>query len=206
MATHCSTLAWRIPQTEEPGDLQSMSRCPQSQTWLSYWTQRNFSITSVWLWNLRLWSPFPGTAFTIWGCGCGSYFPCSCTQRSRLGSRAPKSFIWCLLIYGSGYCWLPSAKGPGDPSQFKIAWAVRERHMVQAVSAHHSSIWRQKSPSSLNSTKSKTSVLSSSHIGCLLLQQWFILSLSRQILRGIWGQVRLSNFDCLKNPYLCSQV
>ena len=24
MATHCSTLAWRIPWTEEPGELQSM--------------------------------------------------------------------------------------------------------------------------------------------------------------------------------------
>ena len=25
MATHCSTLAWKIPQTEEPGGLQSMA-------------------------------------------------------------------------------------------------------------------------------------------------------------------------------------
>ena len=24
METHCSSLAWRIPQTEEPGGLQSM--------------------------------------------------------------------------------------------------------------------------------------------------------------------------------------
>ena len=24
MATHCSILAWRIPQTEEPGELESM--------------------------------------------------------------------------------------------------------------------------------------------------------------------------------------
>ena len=24
MATHCSTLAWRIPMTEEPGGLQSI--------------------------------------------------------------------------------------------------------------------------------------------------------------------------------------
>ena len=30
MATHCSTLAWKIPQTEEPGGLQSMAS--QSQT------------------------------------------------------------------------------------------------------------------------------------------------------------------------------
>ena len=33
MATHCSTLAWRIPWTEAPGGLQSMRS--QSQTQLS---------------------------------------------------------------------------------------------------------------------------------------------------------------------------
>ena len=33
MATHSSVLAWRIPQTEEPGGLQSM--VSQSQTRLS---------------------------------------------------------------------------------------------------------------------------------------------------------------------------
>ena len=33
MATHSSTLAWKIPWTEEPGRLQSMRL--QSRTWLS---------------------------------------------------------------------------------------------------------------------------------------------------------------------------
>ena len=33
MATHCSTLAWRIPWTEEPGGLQAMGS--QSQMELS---------------------------------------------------------------------------------------------------------------------------------------------------------------------------
>ena len=33
MATHSSTLAWRIPWTEEPGGLQSMGL--QRQAWLS---------------------------------------------------------------------------------------------------------------------------------------------------------------------------
>ena len=36
MATHSSTLAWKIPWTEEPGGLQSMGL--QSQTWLSKFT------------------------------------------------------------------------------------------------------------------------------------------------------------------------
>ena len=34
MATHSSILAWRIPEREEPGGLQSMGS--QSQTQLSY--------------------------------------------------------------------------------------------------------------------------------------------------------------------------
>ena len=33
MATHCSILAWEIPWTEEPGELQSMGL--QSRTQLS---------------------------------------------------------------------------------------------------------------------------------------------------------------------------
>ena len=36
MATHSTTLAWKIPWMEEPGRLQSMG--PQSQTRLSYFT------------------------------------------------------------------------------------------------------------------------------------------------------------------------
>ena len=36
MATHSSTLAWEISQTEEPGGLQSVEL--QSQIWLSNWT------------------------------------------------------------------------------------------------------------------------------------------------------------------------
>ena len=36
MATHCSTIAWKIPRTEEPGGLQSMGL--QSRTQLSDFT------------------------------------------------------------------------------------------------------------------------------------------------------------------------
>ena len=32
MATHCRILAWRIPQTEEPGGLQSIWGCRESDT------------------------------------------------------------------------------------------------------------------------------------------------------------------------------
>ena len=37
MAPHSSTLAWRIPQVEEPGRLQSMGSV-KSPTWLSNFT------------------------------------------------------------------------------------------------------------------------------------------------------------------------
>ena len=38
MATHSSTLAWKIPWTEEPGKLQSMGSLRVSQTRLSDFT------------------------------------------------------------------------------------------------------------------------------------------------------------------------
>ena len=43
MATHSSTLAWRIPWKEEPGRLQSMGS--QSQTWLRDFTTTTLHIT-----------------------------------------------------------------------------------------------------------------------------------------------------------------
>ena len=36
MATHCSTLAWRIPKTEEPGGLQSMESQRVGHNWETY--------------------------------------------------------------------------------------------------------------------------------------------------------------------------
>ena len=38
MATHSSTLAWKLPWMEEPGRLQSMDGVTKSQTWLSNFT------------------------------------------------------------------------------------------------------------------------------------------------------------------------
>ena len=53
MATHSSTLAWKIPWTEEPGRLQSMES--KSRTWLSDFTftfmpwRRKWQLTPVFL-------------------------------------------------------------------------------------------------------------------------------------------------------------
>ena len=49
MAPHSSTLAWKIPWTEEPGKLQSMGS--QSQTQL-----KDFTFTSQFHWR-RKWQP-----------------------------------------------------------------------------------------------------------------------------------------------------
>ena len=52
MAPHSSTLAWKIPRTEEPGGLQSMGLL--SQTRLSDFT----SLFTFLLWS-RKWQPTP---------------------------------------------------------------------------------------------------------------------------------------------------
>ena len=47
MAIHSSILAWRTPQTEEPGELQSKTLgVAKSQTWLSDWHYYHTSICS----------------------------------------------------------------------------------------------------------------------------------------------------------------
>ena len=46
MATHSSTLAWKIPWTEEPGRLQSMGS--QRHTWLNFFTFEFIIIMYVW--------------------------------------------------------------------------------------------------------------------------------------------------------------
>ena len=56
MATHSSTLAWRIPWTEEPGGLQSMGSQRVGHnwaTWLHFWL--HFFVVNVELWLLGMW-------------------------------------------------------------------------------------------------------------------------------------------------------
>ena len=49
MATHCSVLAWRIPWTEEPGELQSMGH-KESDTTERLSTHTTLSIDNVKIW------------------------------------------------------------------------------------------------------------------------------------------------------------
>ena len=68
MAIHSSTLAWKIPWTEEPGRLQSMGSQRVGHEWAAEHTQLRINMGSSefcfckFAWNLRivfLFSPFP---------------------------------------------------------------------------------------------------------------------------------------------------
>ena len=54
MATHSSILAWKIPQMEEPGRLQSMVGVTKSLTQLS-----DFTFTFILAWRIP-WTEEPG--------------------------------------------------------------------------------------------------------------------------------------------------
>ena len=53
MATHCSTLAWKIPWLEEPGRLQSMGSLGVRQDWAT-----SLSLSTFLHWR-RKWQPTP---------------------------------------------------------------------------------------------------------------------------------------------------
>ena len=53
MAPHSSTLAWKIPWTEEPGGLQSMGSLRVGQDWVT-----SLSLFAFMLWR-RKWQPTP---------------------------------------------------------------------------------------------------------------------------------------------------
>ena len=73
MATHSSTLAWKIPRTEEPGRLQSMESLGVGQT--TEWLHFHFSLSCIGEGNgnplqcSRLENPRDGGAW--WGAVCG---------------------------------------------------------------------------------------------------------------------------------------
>ena len=73
MATHSSTLAWKIPWTEEPGRLQSMGSLRVGHDWG----------TSLWLFTFRM-----------NGEGNGNPIQCSCLENPKDGGA------WWATVYG----------------------------------------------------------------------------------------------------------
>ena len=120
VATHSSTLAWKIPWTEEPGRLQSMGSLRVAHDWAT-----SLSLFSFLHWR-RKWQPspvfLPGESqgwgrlvgCHLWGCteldtterlhfhfslscigeGNGNPLQCSCLESSRDGGA------WWAAIYG----------------------------------------------------------------------------------------------------------
>ena len=72
MASHFSTLAWKIPWTEEPGGLQSMGSWRVGHNWA----------TSLSLFTFMFWR------------GNGNPFQCSCLENPRDGGT------WWTAVYG----------------------------------------------------------------------------------------------------------
>ena len=101
MATHSSTLAWRIPWTEEPGGLQSMGS--QSQTrlkWQSTHVRAYFCDFPLWL-PIGLWT-------LVSSHHCYTLFS-SFTYRPY----CRKTFLWFAIFYHHEQCfffrsWYPN--------------------------------------------------------------------------------------------------
>ena len=75
MAPHCSTLAWKIPWTEEPGRLQSMGSLGVGHDWA----------TSL--------------SLSCMGEGNGNPLQCSCLENPRDGGA------WLAAVYGTAQSW-----------------------------------------------------------------------------------------------------
>ena len=99
MATHCSTLAWKIPWTEEPGSLQSMGSLRVSTTEQLHFC---FSVSRI-------------------GEGNGNPLQCFCLENPRDGGA------WRAAVYGVPQCRTrlkrlssSSSKGVKDSQDWKI--------------------------------------------------------------------------------------
>ena len=99
MATHCSTLAWKIPWTEEPGSLQYMGSLRVSTTEQLHFC---FSVSCI-------------------GEGNGNPLQCFCLENPRDGGA------WWAAVYGVPQCRTrlkrlssSSSKGVKDSQDWKI--------------------------------------------------------------------------------------
>ena len=100
MATHSSTLAWKIPWMEEPGRLQSMGSLGVGHNW-----ETSLSIFTFMHWR-RKWQPtpvfLPGESQGRWAWWAAVY---GVTQsRTRLKWLSSSSKLLCLIHWQIGYC------------------------------------------------------------------------------------------------------
>ena len=99
MAPHSSTLAWRIPWTEEPGRLQSMGSRRVRHDWVT-----SLSLFTFMHWR-RKWQPtpvfLPGESQGQWSLvGCHLWVAQSQTRLKQLSSSSSSRLYLCKLISG----------------------------------------------------------------------------------------------------------
>ena len=131
MTTHSSTLAWKIPWTEEPGRLQSMGSLRVGHDWVTslHFTATiflvaqepwSFSTTTVWWWWWfshwivsgscdPMYCSLPG--YSIYGILQASILEWVAISFSR-GSSQPRNQTWVFCTAG----------------RFFTDWAIREAH------------------------------------------------------------------------------
>ena len=95
MAPHSSTLAWKIPWTEEPGGLQSMGSLRVAHDWA---TSLSFSLSCI-------------------GEGNGNPLQCSCLENPRDGGA------WSAAVYGvaQSWTWLRQLSSGSSKQQIIVA-------------------------------------------------------------------------------------
>ena len=101
MAPHSSTLAWKIPLTEEPGRLQSMGSLRVGHDWLPF----HFSPSCI-------------------GEGNGDPFQCSCLENPRDGGA------WWAAVYGvtqsrTRLKWLSSSSSSSSKGACQVVLVVK---------------------------------------------------------------------------------
>ena len=102
MATHSSTLVWKIPWVEEPGGLQSMGSQRVGHDW---GTSLHFSLSCI-------------------GEGNGNPFQCSCLKNLRDGGP------WWAVVYGvaQSQTWLKWLSS--NSSRLVITFLPRSKHLL----------------------------------------------------------------------------
>ena len=148
MATHSSTLAWKIPWTEEPGRLQSMGSLQVGHDWAT-----SLSLFTFVHWR-RTWQPTP--VFLPGKChghrSQASYSPCGCkeldtTERlhftSFLLTNTGKNWGQAMAPHSSTLAWeIPWAEEPG---RLQSMGSLRVRHdWVTSLSLFTFMHWRRK--------------------------------------------------------------
>ena len=133
MAPHSSTLAWKIPWTEEPGELQSMGSLRVGHDWV---TSLSLFIFTHWR---RKWQPTP--VFLLGepqGRGCLVGYSPRCRKESDT-TEWLHFFTSCIYIYD---CLMPSlTQRTWTWANSRRWWRTGKPGMLQSMGLHIPMLW-----------------------------------------------------------------